>query len=116
MLPSNNRLKKDKDFDNLFKKGATFSYGFLYLKIIKNYLDYTRFGFIVSKKVSNKAVIRNKIKRKLRALIRERLSKIKKGFDIVIVVKPTFEIKRLKEMETVIEELLKKADIYNKIS
>lgn len=115
MLPPEYRLRKDKDFQSLFNEGTTFSYRFLYFRVKKNLLNQTRFGFIVSKKVSRKAVIRNKIKRKLRALVRERLSKIKKGFDIAIVVNPTFKMVNFGSIEEVIEILFKKADVYRKI-
>ncbi|GAI32984.1 unnamed protein product, partial [marine sediment metagenome] len=62
MLNKRNRLKKKKDFDKVFKQGQGFKQDFLYLKIRKNNLKSSRFGFVVSKKFSKKAVIRNKIK------------------------------------------------------
>lgn len=113
MLPLKNRLKKDKDFQYLFDKGKTFSYRFLYFKIRQNSLDSTRFGFIVSKKVSNKAVIRNKIKRKLRAIIRGRIDRIKRGFDIAIVVKPIFKMKDFGNIQGVVEFILERLGLYD---
>lgn len=45
-----------------------------------------RFGFVVGKKVG-KAVVRNKVKRRLRAACRECLPYLKSGFDAVFVAR-----------------------------
>ena len=111
MLPEKNRLKKKKDFERVFKKGKSCKEDFLYLKIIKNHLKNSRFGFIVSNKFSKKAVIRNKIKRKLKRLTEIKLSKIKKGIDGVIIVRPGLEINDFWELEEKINKLFKKAEI-----
>jgi len=111
MLAKENRLKKKKDFEKVFQAGKGFKQDFLFLKVLKNNLDKTRFGFIVSKKISNKAVIRNKIKRQLREIIRNRLQRIKKGMDIVLVTLPGIENQEFQEIETSVDILFKKANI-----
>ena len=73
MLAQANRLKKELDITKVLKKGRSFKEGFLILKSVKNERGQTRFGFIVSKKVSNKANIRNRIRRQLREVIRLRV-------------------------------------------
>lgn len=112
MLPKANRLKKNKDFENVFKKGRGFKEDFLYLKIKKNNLKSSRFGFVVSKKFSQKATVRNKIKRRLRELVKVKLPKIKKGIDGVIIIIPGFKINDFRELEEIINKLFKKANIY----
>lgn len=111
MLPKKNRLKKKKDFEQIFKQGRGFKVDSLYLKIKENNLDSSRFGFIVSKKVSKKAVLRNKIKRKLREIIRLRLKKkdVKIGVDAAIVVMPGFDLRDFAEVN--VSKLLEKAKI-----
>lgn len=86
MLARENRLKKEKDFESIFKNGRGFKQGLVYLKIKKNNLETIRFGFIVSKKISGKAVARNRIKRKLREIVRKEISGLKNGWDIAVVV------------------------------
>lgn len=93
MLLKQNRLTKKKDFENVFKKGDGVKSRFLFLKFIPTKYDYTRFAFVVSQKVSKKAVQRNKIRRYLREKVRTQMDKIKKGFDCVLVVFPGFKIK-----------------------
>ena len=111
MLGAENRLKKKKDFEKIFKQGRGFKRGHLYLKITKNGLEHSRFGFIVGKNFSKKAVERNKIKRKLRELIKENLNKIKTGTDCVLVVMPGAESNYDKLKETV-AKLFKKAGLF----
>jgi len=110
MLPKINRIKKKKDFETAFKRGQGFKQGFLYLKIIKNNLDVSRFGFVISKKFSKKAVIRNKTKRRLREIIKMRLPEIKKGIDAVIVMMPGAE-NEFQKLEDALDKLFKKAKI-----
>jgi len=111
MIPISNRLKKKKDFESVFKNGQGCKEDFLYLKFFKNSRDISRFGFIVSKKFSNKAVIRNKIRRRLRSLVNLVLPKIKKGIDVVIIVRPGLDITDFWELEDKINKLFKKAGI-----
>lgn len=111
MLPPINRLKKKKDFDKIFQKGKGHKENFLYLKTINNNLKISRFGFITSKKFSSKATMRNKIKRRLREIIRVKLPYIKKGMDGVIIVMPGLEINDFWELEEIINKLLKKAGL-----
>jgi len=99
MLPVKHRLVKKRDFDKIFKNGKLFNTDQFLVKSDKNNLDISRFGFIVSKKVSNKAVIRNRIKRKIREIIRLNLDKIKPGLDIVLIVKKNMIDKSYWEIE-----------------
>jgi len=107
MLAFKNRLKKQKDFERVFKDGEGFKQGFLYLKVIKNGLQSTRFGFVVSKKFSKKAVDRNKAKRVIREIIKNNLSEIKSGLDVVVVVNSSIKIDP-EELNKLIIALFKK--------
>ncbi len=111
MLPKKNRLKRNKDFERVLKKGKGFKQDFLFLRLVKNNLDENRFGFIVSQKVSKKAVIRNKIKRRLRESIREKIKRLKQGYDIVLLPSPDIKEKSFKEIDQAIDKILTKAKI-----
>lgn len=110
MLPKINRLKKDKDIETVFKQGDGFKQGFLYLKIRKNNLETSRFAFVISKKFSKKAVIRNKTRRRLSEIIKTKLLEIKKGRDVMIVVMPGAE-NDFQKLGQIIDKLFKKAGI-----
>lgn len=45
-------------------------------------------GISISQKVSKRSVVRNRIKRQLRAILRQLLTEIAPGWRLVIVVKP----------------------------
>lgn len=99
MSPKINRLTKKKDFDLAFKKGESIKNDFLLFKIAPNHLPQSRFGFIVSKKVSNKATVRNKIKRRLRAVALRELPNIKSSADIIVIALPGTQKKEFPEIK-----------------
>lgn len=108
MLKQENRLRIKKDFNNIFKKGKSAAGGFIFLKFFKNDLSVSRFSFIVSSKISKKAVIRNKVKRRLREIIRNNIAKIKPRFDVIIMPKPAITNKDFQETKKELEGLLKR--------
>lgn len=89
MLPKQNRLTKNKDFENIFASGLSLNSKLFKVSILKNNLHYNRYGIIISNKVSKKAVLRNKAKRQIKAIIQQNQGKIRVSFDIVIVTHPS---------------------------
>lgn len=108
MLPRKLRLTKEKDFRRTFRKGGCLTEKFLVLNAAENRLDYSRFGFIVSLKVSKKAAVRNRIRRQMREIVRTNIGAIKNGFDIIISAKPAAEEKSYKEISLAVKSALKK--------
>jgi len=113
MLKKSFRLKKAKDFQKIFKEGKLIKDDFLLLRFVANNRKESRIGIMVSQKVSKKAVLRNKIKRRIRAIIFNNLLKIKKGFDILIIVLPGFEEKNFAQINELIKRVLLKAGLYD---
>lgn len=111
MLPKINRLKKAKDIEKVVRTGQGIKEGFLILKFIKNNLNQNRFGVSVSQKISKKATLRNKIKRRLINLLNSKLKKIKEGIDIFLIVLPGLENKDFWETEETINKIFNKAKI-----
>ena len=107
-MPKINRLTKEKDFEEIFKKGQSVKIDFLIFKILKNQLKESRFGFVVSKKVSNKATIRNKVKRRLRSIVSKELNNIKHHKDVVIIALAGIEKKEFFEIQNMIGSFFKK--------
>ena len=98
-------LKKDKDFTHVYKKRKTYGNRNLTLYIRKNNLPYTRVGFSINKKVG-KAVVRNKVKRRLRELFRKYQPRIENGYDLVIVVKKSANALSFQELESAFLHIL----------
>ena len=113
MLAKKNRLNKKKDFENVFKRGKSFKEDFLILKLLQKNSNQIRFGFIVSQKISKKATLRNKIKRRISELVRQRLGKLEKGMDAILIAVPGMETKDFWEIEEGLEKLFKKSRIQN---
>lgn len=105
MLPKENRLKKKKEFEIVFKDGKTLKGNNIIIKYLGNGLDYAKIGFIVSKKVSKKAVERNKIRRRLREATRN--VNLKKGLNIIIIALSKIKDVSYIEIEADIKNILK---------
>ena len=93
-------LKKKYRFRPSFKKSH-----FLFLnsstvsiKVLKNNLDFSRFAFVVSKKVHTKAVVRNKTKRTLANCIEKMFLNIKEGHDMIFFAKPALLVLQEKDI------------------
>ena len=79
-------LKKNYEFQRLYKKGVSAPQGPLVLICSRNRLGVNRLGITVSKKIG-KANVRNRAKRKLKEAFRLSSGKLKTGYDIVLVAR-----------------------------
>ena len=111
MLPKQYRLTKNKDFARVAQQGKIIFSHVLNLKFIKNNLNYSRFGIIVSLKVSKKAVIRNKIKRRIRAILKENLFNIIQNYDFMILTKSGIENLDYSQIKSVLLKLFQKQNL-----
>lgn len=112
MLAKNSRLKKNKDFDLVFKEGKTAYGSVLGVKIKENQLDNNRFGILLSTKVSKLAVVRNLYKRRIKDILRTQNAQAKTGYDCVIIVLPAIVSKTYQEIETDIKTVFSKLKFY----
>ena len=55
-------LKKNRDFQQVYKKGTSFANRYLVMYVMDNGLEINRVGISVSKKVGN-SVVRHRVKR-----------------------------------------------------
>ncbi|MFA5024407.1 MAG: ribonuclease P protein component [Patescibacteria group bacterium] len=112
MLKKENRISLNKDFDRVFKTGQSFYCQVLGVKVAKNKLLTSRFGILISTKISKKAVIRNRFKRQLREIIQKNLLELKSGYDVVLIVLPPILDKKFEELETFLGLSFKKLKLY----
>jgi len=111
MLPKENRLKKEKEFEAVFKGGRTIRGKSVFLRYLINGTEQTRVGFVVSKKISKLAVERNKAKRRMRDIVRLKKNNLKDGLSVVIVSLPPIKGMEYKEIKEDIEKLLSKEEL-----
>lgn len=57
------------------------------VKIKENGLSYNRYGFVVSKKISKRAHVRNRVKRRFRVCIEKLHPLLRSGYDVLFVLK-----------------------------
>jgi ribonuclease P protein component len=87
------RLSRSRDFDTVYRQGRSVSTRYLILYWFTRSDDATateaaaRLGLAVPKAVGT-AVVRNRIKRRLRELFRERSADLPQDHDYVLVVRP----------------------------
>ncbi|MFQ6082739.1 MAG: ribonuclease P protein component [Candidatus Aminicenantia bacterium] len=80
------RIKRKKDFNNLYKKGKRINSRYFTLIFIPNKLDYSRVAIGVSKSIG-KSVKRNKIKRWFRELFRRNKDLFTVPLDVLFLAK-----------------------------
>jgi ribonuclease P protein component len=105
------RLRRNNDFERVRYAGQSIASPLLVLAFLRNNLDHSRFGFVVSKRLG-KAVQRNKIKRRSREAVRLRLAQIKPGYDLVFIARKFASEASYVDLAEGMEKLLKKADLW----
>lgn len=88
MLKKGQRITKKKEFDLIFSQGKSRQTEELGVKLLANNLTLNRFGIIISNKVSKLAVVRNAVKRRIRANLFHLSQNLKIGYDVVVVTRP----------------------------
>jgi ribonuclease P protein component len=77
-------LTRRADFEAVYQKGRSWAGRELVVRVLPNGLDTSRSGFAVGRRVG-KAVIRNRVKRRLREIIR--VMPLQPGWDIVVIAR-----------------------------
>ena len=135
-LPSSNRLKSRHDFRAVFREGFRTHGYYMTLRALQprneklpssdtpdeneqqqtlQSLTPARIGISISTKVSKKAVVRNRLKRQISAVLSELLPKLTPEWRLVVVVKPTAAQQECgsKQFLQELEQLLVKAEVIN---
>ena len=102
------RLTRPQQYSLVYKRGGSWVSDLLVLRALPNGLAFSRYGLSVSKKVGG-AVIRNRIKRRLREI----LEKVSTGraCDIVFVVRPAAVDADFSGLKESVEKLLERAGL-----
>ncbi len=79
-------LKKNSDFRRLYAKGKSAVNPYLVLYCRRNREGVNRLGYTVSTKLGH-AVVRNRVRRRLREIYRLNSPRLKTGWDIVVVAR-----------------------------
>lgn len=107
-LPSERRLRKASDFQAVRNSSKSLANPLLALRYRPNGLDLTRLGFSVSKRLGN-AVVRNKVKRRLREIMRQ--APLKVGRDLVFTARPLAAQASYRQLAQAARDLLSRAGL-----
>lgn len=115
MLPAKQRLKGRKIFNEIYKKGKVYFNNLLVLYSLKRKyneqgLQKIRAGFVISKKISKKAVVRNKIRRRLSESYRILSNGICKNMDTIWCVRKSIINATMADIKNAVFYLLNKAN------
>lgn len=92
MLAAANRLRSPKDIARVYRQGSYGAGGgVLAVKAAKTSRPVTRAVVVVSKKIDKRAVVRNRLRRRLSEIFRHQLETVPPGYDIVITVQADFQ-------------------------
>ena len=101
-----NRIKKNVEFNKVIEEGQLIKSDSLALYFLENELGYTRIGISIPKK-SGHAVVRNKMKRQIRAIIAKDVD-LTKSIDIILVARKQYDINQFNKTENDLVNLMKK--------
>ena len=97
-------LKKNKDFQNVYRTGVSFANRLLVMYVKENKTETNRIGISVSKKVGN-SVLRHHLARSIRESYRLQEDMFDSGLDIVVVVRVAAKEPKYREIESALLHL-----------
>lgn len=97
-------LKKNIDFQNVYKCGKSFANKYLVMYVKENDLQLNRIGISVSKKVGN-SVVRHRIKRLILESYRLKEDMFNSGLDMVIIARATAKDRTYEEIKSAVLHL-----------
>ena len=103
-------LKLNREFRRLYAKGASAVSPWLAVYCRKNRLGYNRLGLTVGTKVGH-AVVRNRVRRRIRESYRVNEDRFRQGYDLVVVARARAAGARYAQLERSLLQLAGKLDL-----
>ena len=105
------RVKKEKDFNAIFKEGESVANRRFVIYRLANSQEHFRVGLSVSKKLGN-AVMRNQIKRRIRHILINHGNELVDNIDFIVIARKGVENLDYAELEKNLLHVLRLAKIY----
>jgi ribonuclease P protein component len=80
-------LTRPQDFAALQSEGTLRSHPLLSVRLLRTHLETTRFGLSTGKRLGG-AVVRNRVRRRLREALRVMAPSFQPGWDVLIIARP----------------------------
>lgn len=102
------RLVRGSDFIRVREQGRSWAHPLLILSAARNELEATRFGFVVGRRVGG-AVVRNRVKRRMREAVHHHLDEVPAGWDMVFVARAAIAEAGYADIESAVAQSLARA-------
>lgn len=117
MLPADQRLRENRDFRRVYGRGRSYVHDLAVLYVLRRSAEAAeeapgrRIGFVVSKKQGD-AVVRNRIKRRLREAVRLRLTELREGTcDLIFVGRSRLKSASWQTVQAAVNDLFHRANL-----
>jgi ribonuclease P protein component len=99
------RLTGKQRFSQIHQEGRSIANNLLVLRVLPNDLAWSRFGFVISKRIGN-AVVRNRMKRRLREVIRQ--APVPGGWDAIFIARRGSSLASYPQLQSSVLNLLQR--------
>ena len=104
-MQRHHRLGATARISEIHRRGRSVANGLLVMRVLPNGLDRSRFCFVAGKRIGN-AVVRNRVKRRLRELMRN--SAAAPGWDTVLIARKGAGDADFKQLERAVHNLIRR--------
>ena len=112
LLKRSDRLKKRKEFLRVRQYGKSYAHPLIVLLVAPNEIHRTRTAVSANRYTGN-AVQRNRIKRRLREIMRSLKNHIALGYDLIIIARKNAVEANFHDLHQAVEHMLYKAGLLN---
>lgn len=116
MLAQNNRLRRASDIGRVFRRGNSGSAEQLHLKAFSSGQGSSRLAVVVGKKVSKKAVVRNRIRRRVKGMMEPLLSSLSPTRDIVVYIRNDVSSNESDNLRAQLAKCLERAGVIDAVA
>jgi ribonuclease P protein component len=112
-LDKEKRLRKNREYQNVYRKGRSFVNRLAVLYVLPTSLQQTRIGFVTGKKIGC-AVERNRCRRLMKEVYRLHQYELEDGYELVLIGRGFMKNANYAEAEKNILQLFRRAKVLKK--
>lgn len=106
-------IRRPADFARLQRHGISRAHPYMIIRAARNNLERTRYAFSTGRRLGG-AVVRNRVRRRLREIVRSLASQVAPGWDVLIVARAACLGASYAELRAVAVRLLGRAGLLDR--